>query len=142
VDTSVSDTKICSKCGELKSTKEFYKRNKGFYLTSWCKSCYADYPNTWSEEQKKSRRQSKRNRDLRRHHGITLSEYETMLTVQKGCCAICGNAIKLGQRKLAVDHDHETGKTRGLLCVLCNIGLGFYERMLPQMLKYIQNQGD
>jgi hypothetical protein len=68
----------------------------------------------------------------RRHHlrikfGITPEEYDRMFSEQGGVCAICGRHPKLStgdQRRLSVDHNHDTGKVRGLLCYKCNVGLG------------------
>ena len=60
---------------------------------------------------------------LKRRYGITLEQYEAMLESQNGKCAICKGDCLTG-RNLAVDHDHETGKVRGLLCSKCNQGLG------------------
>lgn len=67
-----------------------------------------------------------RDYDLKRAYGITLEDYKNMLKAQNGCCAICG---KTGlERKLVVDHNHTTGKIRGLLCDKCNIGLHYIEQ--------------
>lgn len=52
--------------------------------------------------------------------GVGDAEYEVMLLEQGGVCAICGNPPKEGGRRLHVDHDHRTGKVRGLLCFRCN----------------------
>lgn len=65
--------------------------------------------------------------NLRRNHGITPNEYSDMLTKQNGRCAICGNPASEYKRKLHVDHNHVTGKNRGLLCVRCNYGLGCFK---------------
>jgi hypothetical protein len=54
--------------------------------------------------------------------GITLDEYNELLNKQKNSCSICGNPPRL--QKFAVDHDHKTGKVRGLLCRDCNVGIG------------------
>lgn len=72
-----------------------------------------------------SRRRSVRDRELLRLYGITLERYERMLDAQGGVCAIC----KLPEtakhaRNLAVDHDHDTGAIRALLCMRCNTVLG------------------
>lgn len=60
---------------------------------------------------------------LRGKFGITLAEYNDMLEKQDGLCAICGQPPR-GQRRLGVDHCHETGKVRQLLCHPCNSGMG------------------
>lgn len=57
----------------------------------------------------------------RKQFGIGLAEYNQLMTAQNGVCAICHQK---GKQKLAIDHDHETGKVRGLLCGPCNRGIG------------------
>ncbi len=68
-------------------------------------------------------------RQLARKYGLTLEEYRALRTKQKDRCAICGrpeSARGRGKRpaRLSVDHDHRTGKVRGLLCRVCNSALG------------------
>jgi hypothetical protein len=67
------------------------------------------------------------NSRLKETHGITLAEYNKLLILQKGTCAICGS--KKSKRKslgrLSVDHDHVTGRVRGLLCNECNLAIGY-----------------
>lgn len=63
-----------------------------------------------------------RNKRLMSLYGITLEQYEQMLTAQNGVCAICGR-IPTG-RSLHVDHNHKTGEVRGLLCHSCNFAIG------------------
>lgn len=57
--------------------------------------------------------------------GLTRAEYDGLLRAQDGVCAICGWECSSG-RRLAVDHDHRTGKVRGLLCTKCNMGIGMF----------------
>lgn len=64
---------------------------------------------------------------LRERFGISVDDYDEMLLKQHGVCAICGGYCASG-RRLAVDHCHETGRVRGLLCARCNIGLGFFDK--------------
>ena len=64
---------------------------------------------------------------LQRKYGITLNQYYTMIDNQKGCCAICNQSETSKNKSLAVDHDHKTGKVRGLLCSRCNIGIGNFK---------------
>jgi hypothetical protein len=66
----------------------------------------------------------RRDRHLRRVFGISLVEYEEMLTKQGRVCAICKGPS--GSRYYHVDHDHSTNAIRGLLCGQCNRGLGFF----------------
>ena len=64
-------------------------------------------------------RESERRHQLRRY-GLTIEQYDQMVEDQDGCCAICGGEVD----RLRVDHDHETGGVRGLLCHGCNTALG------------------
>jgi hypothetical protein len=60
--------------------------------------------------------------DLHRTYGITPADYNKMLAAQNGACAICHGSP--GVRRLDVDHCHDTGEVRGLLCSACNTSLG------------------
>jgi hypothetical protein len=68
-----------------------------------------------------------RNLGYKKRFGISLEEYNQMFADQQGCCAICGKHQSEFKRRFAVDHNHETGKIRGLLCLSCNTHLGIYE---------------
>lgn len=78
-------------------------------------------------------------------YDLTPAEYEEMLAEQGGCCSICGSAGNIknnqgDQKRLAVDHDHETGAVRDLLCDHCNRGLGCFEDnpgLLTEALAYL-----
>lgn len=63
--------------------------------------------------------------------GMTIEQYVVMEESQDGCCAICGRPETIIKRhkvcRLAIDHDHETGEVRGLLCSNCNRGLGMFK---------------
>lgn len=63
-------------------------------------------------------------RSLYRYYGITPEQYQTLLAVQKGRCAICGSTDPGPKRRMCVDHDHKTKKVRGLLCSPCNLAIG------------------
>lgn len=72
--------------------------------------------------------------------GITVEQYEQMLKEQKGVCAICRQACTAG-RRLAIDHCHKTGKTRGLLCSACNTAVGLLkddENLLRRAVSYLK----
>lgn len=78
-----------------------------------------------------------RSSKLVRTYGITLDDYNRMFAAQKGCCIICERHQIEFKRKLAIDHDHVTGKVRGLLCQGCNQGLGFFKDNVQLMKKAI-----
>lgn len=86
-----------------------------------------------------------RNRRYRKVYGITPDQYDAMLTGQGGRCAICGNppdpnGVRAASR-LHVDHCHETGRVRGLLCSRCNQGLGYFrddENLLLAAVRYLK----
>jgi hypothetical protein len=76
---------------------------------------------------------------LRRYYGITWDQYILMLKHQHNRCAICKKSPKTG-KVLCVDHDHNTGIVRGLLCDLCNTFLGRIQDSIPKIqaiLKYL-----
>lgn len=66
-------------------------------------------------------------RHLRESYGISLADYDAMKESQQNCCAICGIESSKLPKILCVDHDHKTGKVRGLLCDSCNRGLGYFK---------------
>lgn len=63
------------------------------------------------------------------------TDYDTLLARQGGVCAICGGIDR--DRKLAVDHDHQTGLVRGLLCLRCNTGVGLLRDKPWQAIPYL-----
>ena len=77
-------------------------------------------------------------------YGITKDEYNQLLKEQKNKCAICRKKETQVNKKgevyrLCVDHDHVTGKVRGLLCFSCNKTLGHYETMdIPPLVAYLE----
>lgn len=95
----------CSSCHLTKPFSEFYKNAKGKYgVSQKCKECSKSNNNSYL---------------LKKKYGITQDEYNALLAAQDGKCAMCGNTCKTGYR-LAVDHDHNDGSIRGLLCMRCN----------------------
>ena len=108
--------------------KDGYKR--------YCKTCNKkrkkEYYERYPDEQK--------NRKLKRKYGITLDEYNLMFLKQQGNCLICSIHQSILKRPLVVDHCHNTGKVRGLLCSNCNTALGLLkedEEIIKNLLEYI-----
>ena len=69
---------------------------------------------------------------------MTVEKYNQMYDQQNGCCAICGTHRKELKRNFSVDHNHDTGEVRGLLCGTCNRALGYFKDSL-QMLTIATN---
>ena len=83
-------------------------------------------------------RQYRRASRLKVNYGLTVEQHTAMYVVQNGCCAICGKPVEYD--KIQTDHDHKTGKVRGLLCQSCNLALGVLEAregVLYDMFKYL-----
>lgn len=107
---------------------------------------YKDYNKKWREKRKilalgesEKAKARRRNYEYKRKYGITTSEYEDLLSKQGGLCAICKGTCITGKR-LSIDHDHETGEIRGLLCYQCNVGLGNFKdnkSILENAVRYL-----
>lgn len=77
---------------------------------------------------------------LRKKYGITLAQFNAMVTEQQGKCLICE---RVPEDYLVVDHCHETKRVRGLLCSGCNCGLGFFKdsvEIMAKAINYMQNK--
>lgn len=79
---------------------------------------------------------------LKLRYGITITEYQALLVAQQGCCAICGQDNF--DYPLAVDHNHDTGVVRALLCKNCNLAIGLFKES-PELIRnaanYIESHG-
>jgi len=132
----VCETKKCACCNKIKSLKSFYWDvgiANGF--ASYCISCDKEK----KKEQHLKDKSGWRRRNLRSNYNITLEEYDILFEKQNGVCAICGKKEmrrnKYNTWHLAVDHSHESGKVRGLLCGNCNSMLGFVKDKPDLLLK-------
>jgi len=106
-----NERKVCFFCGrEYSATPEYFYKDKSKKdgLSYKCKECDKDVS-------LKSQ--------LMHSYGITVEEYDEMFITQDERCLICNNKSK---KRLSVDHDHNTGKVRGLLCSKCNTGIGMF----------------
>lgn len=109
------ETKRCPRCKEWKPVSAFRDLMNGRY----CKICAREY-------------------NLLYKYGISEKEYKEMYSKQNGKCKICG----VDKDVLYVDHHHESGTVRGLLCNGCNRGVGFFSdniSTLRNALKYMES---
>ena len=123
----------CKMCGVLlakgKTTK--YK---------YCQNCYPIFRAEW-EKQRAIRRLKEDPQYIKRQHlkskfGLALNEFEEMFSAQEKRCAICHSDVSRGQG-WHVDHDHQDGRIRGILCHFCNLAIGHFRDDVPNLTKAI-----
>ena len=116
-----------------KTRKAYYYKDQK-HLLEYKRKCYAE---------NKTLRLKNKNRALQNNYGISLKDYYEMEKQQDYKCAICGTNEKNKRTKyFDVDHCHETGKVRGLLCTNCNQGLGKFKdniHLLKQVITYLEH---
>lgn len=129
--------KYCPACKQILNLTEFSTMKVRNGISSHCKSCNnqrsKEYMKTPHGQEKKEEYYKKRkekyvDRKLRKKFGISYEQYKKILDRQDGKCSICGKTPEENKKLLAVDHNHLTGKNRGLLCSSCNICIGFIEK--------------
>jgi hypothetical protein len=151
--------KTCTKCGTPKPLDMFGKdKQKKDGLKSACKECYSAYDTQryWSdpafhrERRKKhyyakppeARSKFHKEQSLRLKYGLTPEQHAQMLEDQDYACAICKTPeSEAGAKGLAVDHCHDSGRVRKLLCSCCNTALGLLKEnptTISNLLHYVQ----
>jgi hypothetical protein len=112
-----------------------------------CVKCFRKRNKEWKKKNSDRMYNNNKNSALRRKYGISENDYKNMFNKQNGLCAVCLkpettlNNTKTRVKLLAVDHCHETNKIRGLLCALCNQGLGKFkdnEDNLTRAINYLR----
>lgn len=161
---SLPVAKRCGRCGETKPLSEFaINPSKHDGRGSCCRPCHRAYAREWAarggkkpptEEQVRKKRERDRERyradrgvrekaragNRRRKYGVTQAQVDAMYDAQGGLCGICRSPQLPSERPFAVDHDHETGRVRGLLCGRCNSGLGLFREdgfLLQRAIAYV-----
>jgi hypothetical protein len=118
----VPGAKRCASCSEIKPLTEFHRaRSQSGGYNCYCKTC---------------RKAISAESHLRNSYGMTNAEFQAMVEAQGGLCAIC-----VERPAVHVDHDHETGQVRGVLCFPCNAALGqFRDRidLLARAASYLE----
>jgi hypothetical protein len=126
----MSETKTCNVCKETKQVSEFYPTyKKEGQLRASCKECTKLGTSAYQRQKK---------------FGLSPSDFSEMVMKQNGACAICG-CTDTGSKRTAslnIDHCHETGEVRGLLCHSCNLVLGHAKdntEVLQRAIDYINS---
>ena len=117
--------KQCARCKEHKPLEDFDKNGK--YLRGNCRPCQLEY----HKEYNRSHSTDIYFMNVLRKYGLSKEGYYELLDKQESKCAICKR-----DRKLNVDHDHEFGYHRGLLCGSCNNGMNLIDNFLEEALAY------
>ena len=122
----------CTSCGlDKELSTAFYKqaitrRHRANGYLRQCKICVLE-KNRISQAKPKNKQKVWENK-LQYRYGIKKEDYDKLFANQNGCCAICGTANPSAKSKkhkyFSVDHCHQTGKVRGLLCATCNSAIG------------------
>ena len=141
--------KTCTVCRELKSLVEFYNSKAYKDGKSYrCKSCDKLARRKYNEKHRKQRLINQRKANLKHKYGMSVKDFDNLWEKQKGCCAICNKKLSndSGRNhrhdKVVVDHCHTTKKVRGLLCTMCNKGIGLLKddkSIVKNALTYLQN---
>jgi len=135
--------KICTRCKKEQPFSEFHNkktRNGNPGKCSQCRSCAGEVKRLRYDPAKQ------REKMLKQTFGITSETYNRMFKLQGESCAICGTTefnYSRGKRP-HIDHCHQTGKVRGLLCGHCNIGIGqFFDNVsfLEKAIQYLTHSG-
>ena len=144
--------KKCRVCGERKPFQGFYpKSGREQYADSAagyshaCKLCTIDTNTAYRNVNPKKAKAADDNSRLKRVYGIDLNQYNQMFASQGGKCLGCERHQSELKFKLAVDHCHETGKIRGLLCLNCNAALGNVRddvEILKSLINYLKNSSE
>lgn len=127
--------KTCKTCGITKGLDQFHKSPKGVDgVRAHCKVCRSAKHREDYDPERQRRAMTKF------RYGISVDEVDRMRAQQNHCCAICGihEDDSSGRGKLHIDHCHETGKVRGLLCSNCNTALGKFQDSEDVLLNAIQ----
>ena len=157
--------KKCSICKEEKELNEFPFQNKKLNkIMSACKVCKSiiqkenrkrlgkiqkekdrilyqknkEHRVNYAREYRVKYPERTRSSNLKQKYGITQNDYDKTLNMQNNKCAICERDMNEYGKIFCVDHNHTTGKVRGLLCDPCNYGLGFYEKHSDKYIEYLK----
>ena len=144
-----NSSKTHCKHGHEFNSENTYRDNKNRRYCKLCRSRWAKdnigkkriYYKKWYDKWSKVPN-NVWNKTIRSNYGITSDNYREIYEKQEGRCAICRNDIKFRTKYTHIDHNHHTGKVRGLLCNKCNTGLGKFNddlKILQSALDYIKN---
>lgn len=131
---------ICIRCKKDKPITQFSIGNGGA-RRSRCKECSNGYYNAWAALNKDKIKDINKLKRIKAEYGLSPSIVEQIWNEQNRQCAICKEYIELWSKNTHIDHNHETGRVRGLLCLSCNTGLGHFKdnpNLLREAAAYLE----
>lgn len=142
--------KLCPKNHEYNDSGKSLRRKKGGACVEcskeWGKQYKLDNRNKiqqYNNEYDNTHINQRRERYLLRTYGITLQHYYEIYQYYNGCCVICEKPLELFSHQTHIDHDHEDGSIRGILCENCNRGLGMFKdstNLLLRAINYLKGE--
>lgn len=125
-------TKICKRCDEEKVITNYYKYHKSKYevYSPYCKNCHNLNNKEYNERNPEKTTARRRCGQLKFKYNLSNEEYNRLVELQNGICAICNKVPNYNLRynyQLVIDHDHENSSVRSLLCHKCNQALGLFK---------------
>lgn len=145
--------KECNKCKQVKETSSFaVSRAEIDGLQRTCRKCakaiykaYKENQKTCSDEEQQTVKDRIRETKYKMKYGLTLEQFDKMREEQDYRCYICSShEVENRHKVLYIDHDHDTGEVRKLLCSKCNQGLGLFNDssgLLAKAAKYLETYG-
>lgn len=115
--------------------------------SKWCNDCRIKFPGRaswsrrWNELNEEYKKQYDRERRLTTKYNLTTSQWKQLFINQGSCCAICETDKPESRNGWHTDHDHKTGKVRGILCHHCNSLLGYSKEnlyTLEEAIRYLK----
>lgn len=134
----IGSTKQCKDCKQFLELSNFNKQpgsrdGKGYL----CKECSSKRFTAYREKNASRLNGNFQKWNIGRY-GLSIERYKEMLANQNGLCAICGKSESDECRALSIDHCHDTGVVRGLLCGSCNMALGLFKDSADILLKAVE----
>ncbi len=140
----INEFKNCRWCGLPKKMEDFHKNANKDGRFNTCKKCQYNRLQEFRKDpaHKERFKEYRRNNTISQRYGITIEFYDNLIKSQENKCKICGSPPNkegpIQNQSLHIDHCHITGKVRGLLCHLCNRGIGLFKESIDLMEKALE----
>ena len=131
---NIYNKQLLLKNPQYRESQQRNSRSWGKTHKLWKRQYIREYVATHSEQVRDYKRRMKWGKKF----GLTEEQVGHMYEEQNGRCRICGRTEGESKQSFCIDHDHTTGIIRGLLCVRCNLGLGFVEHHFDKIMEHLE----